>query len=286
MSIYYKQKFVSPQAVFAEVKEMMSSYFNSGAIDDMMFPIWTDHCLKRFKKSAHPIKEAVIPVSSYEGCLPEDFNAVREAWMCTVEWSDPIQAPTSYYYQTDCRIDPQVDSCDPCATDNPNCCDKRFLVTHKVTNKYMFSFERTFLLKPGNMNARNSCGDYCANINADTPYTFDIVNGKITTNFIEGTIHLIYYSNAMEDGEQLIPDNFFVQEYIRAYLTYKCFQKLSNEVTDETFNQIQVKLQQAKLDQSSAYVTAMNEMKKQTPEEKVRQIGVSYRRFLKRYGRL
>lgn len=281
MSLYYKQEFKSPVGIFSEVKEVLNSYFNSGAIDDVLFPKWLEHCLRRFRKSSFKIEEAVIPVSCNEACLPKDFNSVREVWMCTTEWSDPYKSPSSYYYQTDCRIEPQRDSCEPCFDENNNeCCDTRYLVTHKVNNTYLFSFSRTFLLRPGNMNASSHCGENCKNMYADSPFTFDIANGKMITNFAEGTIHLIYYAEP-SDEIQMIPDNFFVEDYIRKYLIYMCFQQLSYQITDETFNQIQLKLQQADQAQAMAFILAENDLKGQTSEEKIRQIGVSYRRFNK-----
>jgi len=68
MSYYYKQEFVSPEPVFAEVKEELSSYFASGAIDDVMFPRWAEDCLKRFRKSAFKIDQVVLEVKNYKAC--------------------------------------------------------------------------------------------------------------------------------------------------------------------------------------------------------------------------
>ena len=101
MSYYYKQSFVTAEPLFAEVKEELSSYFSSGAIDDVMFPKWTEHCLKRFRKSAFRIVETVLQVKDYKACLPEDFNAVREVWACTTFHSDLYDSATAQYYQTD-----------------------------------------------------------------------------------------------------------------------------------------------------------------------------------------
>src|SRR5690606_18217498 len=106
-----KFKFISPEPVYSEVKEMLSSYFNSGAVDDVLFPKWTEYCLKRIGKTQFPINEAVLKIDGYEACVPEDFNSVRELWACSVYSSDPVRSPTSTYYQQDCRIDPVVDSC-------------------------------------------------------------------------------------------------------------------------------------------------------------------------------
>lgn len=280
MSLYYKFKFVSPDALYSEVKEMLSSYFNSGVIDDVLFPKWTEHCLKRLGKTQYPIKEAVLEIDGYEACLPEDFNSVRELWACSVTFSNPIQSPSSVYYQKDCRIDPIVDSCHECFEPQQDC-TTNFMVVHKTTGYRIFSFSRTCLLKPGNMNAKNCCGHECANMYAQTSYTFDIINGKIVTNIPSGNLHLIYYAD--NDDYQLIPDNFFLEDYIRKYLIYMCFLQISNQVTDETFNQVQIKLAKSEQDKNIAFVTATNELKKDTIEDAVRKIGYRYRNFNRRY---
>lgn len=281
MSLYYKQDFVDAEPFWAEVRERLSSYFNAGVVDDIMFPIWTDHCLKRFKKASFPIYEAVLTIDGYEACVPDDFNSVRELWACSVHFSDPIQSPSACYYQEDCRIDPQLDACGECFEPDDSC-TTRFMVTHKVTNKVVFSFTRSHLLRPGNMNAKNCCGDSCGNLYSQSYDTFDIINGKIITNVPEGSLHLVYYANT-NGKSTMVPDNFWVQDYIRKYLVYMCFQQMSDRITDETFNQIQTKLIQAKQDSATAFILAETELKKQTAQEKVRQIQYSYNRFNRAY---
>lgn len=288
MSFYYKQEFTSAEPLFAEVKEELSSYFASGAIDDVMFPKWTEHCLKRFRKSAFKIAETVLQVKDYKACLPDDFNAVREAWACTTFQSPLYESATSQYYQRDCRIDPYsspnvfpdnfdpTGSCEACGSQDPNACVTNYNVVHKVNSAYFFSFTRTFLLTPGNLNAKKHCGDCCPNIGAATDYSFDVVNGNLVTNFAEGTVHLVYYADPNVEGDQMVPDNFWVQDYIRKFITYKCFSKLSNIITDETFNQIMVKKREADQEQGVALIIAETELKKQTAYEKIRQIKKSY----------
>ncbi len=276
MSIYYKQEFISPNSLFAEVKEELSSYFASGAIDDVMFPRWADDCLKRFRKTAFKIEEVVLHIKDFKACLPPTFEGVREAWACTVFHSHPYESATAQYYQTDCTLSaPYQASCDDCGLTGDNC-KVNYDVIHKIKGTYMFSFRRTFLLTPGNMHAKSRCGEECPNIGASTPYTFDIDGGNIVTNFHEGTIHLMYYSRPDSEGDQLIPDNWWFGDFLRKYIIFKCFSKLSNMVTDESFNQIMHKKQEAKQEADVAFIIAETEMKKQTVDQKVRAIRKSY----------
>lgn len=279
MSIYYHQEFVSPQSLYAQVKEELSSYFASGAIDDIMFPRWTEECLLRLRKSAFKIEETVFEVKDFKGCLPDDFNAVREAWMCTIFHGEPYRSAESRYYQEDCTIDhPGTEKCDP-RFNNESCkiesCNNEFNVIHKVTGSVRFTFRREFLLTPGNIHAKHLIGDHSPNMHASTKYSFDIHEGNLVTNFREGTVHLIYYAFPKE-GEVMIPDNYWVYDFIRKYITFKCFTKLSNIITDETYNQIDKKKQEAKQESEIAFIICETELKKQTSYEKLRQIKVSY----------
>lgn len=277
MSAYYKQNFVDAAPIFAEVKETLHSYFASGAIDDIMFPKWTEHCLRRFRKSGLKIEQTVLHVNSYKASLPDNFNSVREAWMCTSTCSDVIPDASARYYQKDCRIyQPDRDKCDPCFESDT--CTTDYMVMHKVTGARVFSFTRSFLLKPGNIHAANHCGDHCPNLFASCEATFDIQDCKFITNFCDGTVYLIYYANPDEDGTQMVPDNFWVQDFIRKFLIFKCFEKLSHVITDETFNQVDRKKQEAKQDQAEAFIAAETELKKQTTTEKMRAIKESYNR--------
>lgn len=83
MSEFYKYEFVSAEPMYAEIKEKLKTYFDSGAIDDVMFPVWTKRCIDRFRRSLYRIETAVLNISGYEAPLPDDFKYVREAWLCT-----------------------------------------------------------------------------------------------------------------------------------------------------------------------------------------------------------
>ena len=278
-SIYYKQNFVSPIPIWAEIKEEMSSYFLSGALDDVMFPRWTEHCLKRFRKSAFKIESTLIELDGYSACLPDDFEAIREVWLTTVVHSSTVQNPSACYYQNDCRIyEPTAKKCEDCFDDGTTTCDNQYMVVNKVTDGYYFSFERTFLLTPGNIHAQSKCGETPTMRNVpEGNHTFDITGNKIITNFESGLLHFTYYSNATtEDGEQLVPDDFWVQDYIRKFITMKLVKKLLNMATDESINILERKYQMADKDQAEAFILAEINLKKETINDKVRKIVKSY----------
>lgn len=276
-SYYYKKDFVSPVSIWAEVKEELSSYFLSGALDDMMFPKWTEKCLQKLGKSTLKIQETTLTVADYEACLPSDFDSIRELWMCTVYNSITIQNPSVAYCQSDCRVSiyPE-DKCSPCF-ESENCSTK-YMVTNKFTDTFYFSFEKTVLLKPGNLHAKQFCGTFSPNLYIDNcPHTFDVQGSKVMVNYPEGTLYLMYYSQAVdEDGEQLIPDMYRVKEFVRLYIIEQLFRKLLNITTDESINIVERKLQQAKQDSAEAFIMAERDLKTETIDRKIRKIVNSY----------
>ena len=68
MSYYYKYNFTSPEIVYSTVKEELKSYFDTGAVDDLMFPTYLDKCLRKLGRATYVIlvnDETAIFVISY-----------------------------------------------------------------------------------------------------------------------------------------------------------------------------------------------------------------------------
>ena len=81
MSYYYKYDFVSPEPVFSVVKEELKSYFDTGAVDDLLFPTYLDKCLRKLGRATYQIQEPYLTREDFQTRLPDHFFAVREAWM-------------------------------------------------------------------------------------------------------------------------------------------------------------------------------------------------------------
>src|SRR5689334_21845690 len=119
-SYYYKYNFVSPESVYATVKEEFKSYFDTGAVDDALFALYTDKCLKKLKKGALPIEQALLHVQDHTSRLPDDFDSVREVWMCDLKDFSFRDASARYdqitHGCTSTRIDNPDISCDICSS--------------------------------------------------------------------------------------------------------------------------------------------------------------------------
>lgn len=291
MSYYYKYQFTSPDVIYANVKEELKSYFDTGAVDDLMFATWTDKCLRKLGKSSYTITSTILHLEDFEARLPDNFHLIREAWLCTQVSGFSYQSANSFYSQASTRntiqVSPVTTNAQPCdgscPPDNCTCMPKTIQAVYKTNNEMNQTFNVEYMLKPANVSTEKYCGDGCLNYGSSAPDSFDIHDNKFITNFREGTVYLIFYAKDYDaNGYQLVPDNYRIMEYIEAYIKYKVIEQLSNQVIDETYNQIERKLQKYEMAANEAYILAETEIKKQTVYEKLRAI-TSQRKSLNMY---
>jgi hypothetical protein len=320
MSYYYKYDFISPEPVYATVKEELKSYFDTGAVDDLLFPTYLDKCLRKLGRTTYVIAEQPLDIYDFEARLPDNFFAVREAWMCTSVYGNTYQEASSFYSQaftsTTIQVSPITTQDGSCT--NPSCanvgCDGECMpeliqTVYKTNNSAVNLYTKEYLLQPGNISARANCdlsyttawdnGTAVAHRQQFTPgssgySSFDIRDNKFVTNFRNGIVHLVFYATEYDEiGNQMIPDNYRIREYVEAFIKYKVFEMLSNQLTDETFQQIQQKLAYYKQLSEEAFIMADIEIKKQTAWDKQRRIKNDLNRFnmyelpnrTNRYGR-
>ena len=284
MSYYYKYNFTSPEIVYATVKEELKSYFDTGAVDDLMFPTYLDKCLRKLGRATYVITEEHLFIEDFQARLPDNFFAVREAWLCTDIANRPYQSANSFYSQassqTSIQVSPIITNGVPC--NNTSCnlpeCDGTCLpeiiqAVYKTNNTFQNNYTKSYLLKPGNISVRANCTLDCANLGSSSADSFDIRDNKFVTNFRNGVVSLIFYATEYDNGgNQMIPDNYRIREYAEAFIKYKVFEMLSNQLTDETFAQIQQKLIYYKQLSEEAFIMADIEIKKQDAYAKQRRI--------------
>jgi len=289
MSYYYKYNFTTPEIVYSTVKEELKSYFDTGAVDDLMFPTYLDKCLRKLGRTTYVIEETVLQIEDFEARLPDNFFAVREAWLCTEVDARPYQTANSFYSQADSQttiqvspvISNQVPCTNPeCTTGCPTCMPDLIQAVYKTNNSMARSYSKQYLLKPGNISVRANCSLDCVNFGSSAADSFDIRGNKFVTNFRNGVVYLIFYATEYDDsGNQMIPDNYRIREYIEAFIKYKVFETLSNQTNDETFQQLQQKLNYYKQLSDEAFIMADIEVKKQDVYAKQRRIKQDLNRF-------
>lgn len=278
-SPYYSYKFISPDPLYAKIREELNSYFASGAIDDTMFPLWTERTLKKLGRGSYKITPSLLQVEDYSARVPDGFVAEREVWTC-LSSGEVINSPAakySYVLETSTRLDDPDVKCNPCdLCENPG----TIQAIYKTTNQVFATFSMQHLLKPGNIHHfSGDCELPCINSTSESLDTYDIHDGKIFTNFESGTIYLVYYSEERDgSGFQLIPDEIHIIEAIEAYIKYKLFEMLFNTASTETFNQMKYKMELAQQDYSEKYIAAENHMKKRTMYQTINKLKRDYTR--------
>jgi hypothetical protein len=284
MSYYYKYNFVSPEPVYSTVKEEFKSYFDTGAIDDLMFPTYLNKCLNKLGKGNYIIREEVLYIEDFIARLPDNFFSVREAWLCTSIDGYPYRNANSFYSQaasTDTiQVSPTISGYRACTNVDcteqacgGECMPQLIQAVYKTNNQVNLSYKKQFLLKPGNISVKKDCDLGCANFGSSAADSFDIRDNKFVTNFREGIVHLVFYATDYdENNNQLIPDNYRIKEYVEHFIKYKMIEQLTNQVNDETFNQLERKLGYYKGLSDEAYILAETEIKKQDAYAKFRRI--------------
>ena len=299
MAYFYKYNFISPEPIYAIVKEELKSYFDTGAVDDLLFPVYTNKCLEKIGRSSHPIVPVVLFVEDFVARLPDNFYAIREAWLCNWTSYGTYTDGTAFYSQTadlnTIQVSPILSGGEP-VCNNPicedntctgGCLDQIIQAVYKTIEELpRTSFKRSFLLKPGNISLDKDC-DYNYNetsslygSSSGTPVpgaagydSFDIHDNKFVTTFREGIVEVLMYASDFDNlGNQLVPDNFRIREYLESFIKYKVFEVLTNQTNDETFKQLQQKMIMYKQQSDEAYIMAEMEIKKQTAYTKQRRI--------------
>lgn len=290
MSYSYKYNFISPEGVYSIVREELKSYFDTGAVDDILWPTYLNKCLDKLGKGSYVITDVILDIEDFEARLPDNFHSVREAWMCS-NLDIVKQNANSFYSQaassTTIQVSPVISAGQPCTniectTGCPECMPELIQAVYKTTNSTKTSIKREYLLKPGNIATREYCSSDCFNLNSSAADSFDIIGNKFRTNFRQGTVYLVFYATEYDELQnQLIPDNYRIKEYIEKFLKFKVFSTLCDQVNDETFNQLLLKKQEAKQEADEAFILAELETKKQTAYQKIRAIKKNLNSFNK-----
>src|SRR4051812_30732355 len=107
----YQYDFISPEPLYAEIREELGSYFATGVIDDLMFPIYTNKALNKLSRASLPIRNIMLFLDNYTAILPSGFKKVRELWVCTDVASKSIRTGGSEYVVTSTLMNHNVDRC-------------------------------------------------------------------------------------------------------------------------------------------------------------------------------
>lgn len=262
MNFYYKYDFVSPEPLYALIREELNSYFSSGAVDDTLFPLWTNKLLKKLTKGVLPIRNTFLEIRNKKAHLPEDFKHVREVWALE-EYSKSYSLPGATYAQiTASRIDTPDYLCNPCSIcDNPQVVQ----AVYKITSQTVAQFVKTRQLSPGKV---IDVPDYPC-FSSPSEHVFEVENREMHVSFETGKLYLMYYADAENEyGDSLIPDDVYIEEAIEYFIKFKLREMIHNQASDESFNQTRYNMEKAEQAYLEKKVIAETQMKKETKEQK------------------
>lgn len=236
-------EFISSESLIAEVKQELKSYFEAGAISEILIPTFIDQALRKLKVMVLRPEDIVVHFSNYKSELPCDFALLDRAaiYESDIQFSSGINTlKGQYYLSSDCSFEGE-------------CC----------SNKTEY-FEQIWVSTPGFKivmkqpkpirvyhGSKSLCTEECPNLTATSPDIIQIYeNRKLSASFEEGCVHFRYYARPMDDdGIPLVPEILEVEEYIKSYLKFKFFEMLWHSQIDESVNQIERKFQYYKQDQ-------------------------------------
>lgn len=246
---YRQFNYITAEPLIAEIKEELKSYFDAGAVSEIMLPTYVDQCLRKLKYLPLKPEDAVIVIENFVSRLPEDFFLLDYAVTYDTNQlvTGAIPTTTGYYFK----------SLECSGTCDTNCfpdCDPKYEVFEKITIPSQLGFNRIEMVKPRWIRvyygATQFCVSGCPNLSKKSKDTMTIHDrGSVSTNFQKGCVYIRYFSRPLDDNNiPMIPEQIEIEEYIKSHMKFKLFEQLMNSVVDETFNQVKYKFEYYKQD--------------------------------------
>lgn len=268
---YKEYPYIPIDTLVAEIKEEMKSYFESGAVTEIMLPTYVDQCLRKLKTTVLKPEQGILFIEEHKGTLPPDFHLLNYAISYETRYDrrhglTPTLPSTVGYYSKDI-------SCEGgnCALDGA--CDSQFQVFEKITCqgyqdvRYTMTRPQWIRVYYG---SRDLCTTNCRNLSVRSGDVLTIHEHRgVTATFERGCIYVSYFSRPVDEhtGLPLIPEVLEVEEYVKSHMKFKLFEQLWNSVVDETYNQIQNKMQYYKQDSLNKLQAAIGVLRQRTRQQ-------------------
>jgi hypothetical protein len=263
---YDNYEFISSESVVAEVKQELKSYFEAGAISEVLIPTLIDQALRKLKVLVLRPEEAVIRFENYKSQLPHDFSMLDYAlsYSTDIYWDTAAGSMVGSWYKdiqaTGCGEQTSIEMYEAITIPLPG-----FRISMTRPKWIRVYFDSTSL-----------CVEGCENLKVTSNDIIKIDNHKrVSATFEEGCVYIRYFSRPMDEHHQaMIPEVLEVEEYIKSYLKYKFFEQMWHSVMDESTKQVTDKLMYYKREQleklQAAYNYLMTKTKQQIADNIVR----------------
>lgn len=258
---YENINFISTEPLIAEVKQELKSYFESGAISEILIPTFIDQALRKLKVMVLRPEDIICHFVNYKSELPCDFALLDRAtiYQSDIQYYSGITSlKGQYYLSTSCEFG------EPCCNDKTEYFEQIWVSTPGY--KIIMRQPRWVRVYHG---SKSLCTEDCPNLNAPGPDIIQIYeNRKLSASFEEGCVHFRYFARPMDDdGIPLVPEILEVEEYIKSYLKFKFFEMLWHSQIDESVNQIERKFQYYKQDQLAKLQAAFSYLLTKTKQQ-------------------
>jgi hypothetical protein len=272
---YEHINFISSEPLIAEVKQELKSYFESGAISEVLIPTFIDQSLRKLKVMVLKPEDAVLHFVNYKSELPCDFALLDRATLydSDITFSSGMVALKGYWYQSyevlegcvDCT--PKTEFFEQLMIPTPG-----FQITMK-NPKWLRVYH----------GSKGLCTEGCPNLNEPSPDIIQIHNNKtVSSSFETGCVYVRYFSRPMdEDGIPTIPEILEVEEYIKSYLKFKFFEMLWHSQIDESAAQVEKKFQYYKQDQLAKLQAAFSYLLTKTKQQSADSVVKGRKQFVK-----
>lgn len=283
--IKWHYDWISADSIIAQLKEELRSYFETGVIDDGMFPMYIDHSLKKVGMTMLETIDEIIPLRNKKAILPEGIVFLNDVLYAGDEQNIKGNIPggTNVYNQTTTEVVLQTDGSIN-VPGNPEV-GSTVQIVERTTNRLLNTYDIVTRLRPATLQAKNMCEDSRFKKFYDYPYYYD-VNGRIlSTNHPDGELLIRYKKYRVDDeGYPMIPDHVTMQDLVQFYLRYKIFEQLWNSVTDETYNQMQNKMQYYEQKYNEALIMARTEFVAPSFQQQKESILLRRHKFRRNYN--
>jgi hypothetical protein len=270
---YDNIEYITSEPLIAEVKQELKTYFEAGAVSEVLIPSFIDQALRKLKVLALRPEEAVIRFENYKSEMPYDFYLLDYAIMYSSEvfWNNGVTSMQGYWYKS-------VQG-DPCVTSN----NMEIYETLSIpTPGFRISMKEPKWIRVYT-DSTSLCTENCPNLKSSSTDIIKInQHKKVSASFQEGCVYVKYFSRPVDDyGIPMIPEVEEVEEYIKSYLKYKFFEQMWHSVMDESSKQVGEKLMYYKREQLEKLQAAFNYLMTKSKQQMADAIVRTRKRFVK-----
>ncbi len=237
-------KYKTVDQIFNSVAEDFRTYDDEDMINYSSLIKVIKTCNAELTLKINPESTAVVEVTDYKGKLPDNFEALNFALLCTTKLVNTTP-PRGFHIENQ-TID-KCKSCSPCLEE----CEVDYRVIRHCENQWTeyTDLDVVTVVK----DTYNKVSAQSMNWRSHSRNEVKIQGDYIHTNFREGTIYLEYTTNLEdEDGNLLVLDN----DLVTPYYELECKKHIIKSLYYNSDDDVERKLDRISIDAARAKKTA------------------------------